>query len=168
MSGERPPTLLGLPSYLASQVSRYGRRYLAVVLGRHDLLLVHYAILTALDDLGPMSQQQLADSLDLDKSHLVTRIDDLESRKLVRRDRDPGDRRRHRVTLTAAGGRLVRTLRPVALQSQHGLLETLSADEQQTLLTLLRRVLAANDQQRLGGTTELPPHTPDDDQAPAV
>lgn len=31
----------------------------------------YHAVLSALDDLDPLSQQQLADSLDLDKSHLV-------------------------------------------------------------------------------------------------
>jgi MarR family transcriptional regulator, lower aerobic nicotinate degradation pathway regulator len=167
---ERPPSLLVLPSYLASQVSRYGRRDLAVVLSGHNLLLVHHAILVALDDFGPLSQQQLANALDLDKSHLVGRIDFLESRKLVRRAKDPSDRRRHRVTLTASGRRLVERLQPVAHQSQQRFLQTLSAEEQETLLTLLRRVLAANDEARLNGADgeSLPPYTADDDQAPAV
>ena len=35
----RPPTVLELPAYLAGQVSRFGRRYLAEVLAEHDLLL---------------------------------------------------------------------------------------------------------------------------------
>ena len=75
----RPPSLLELPSYLAGQVSRFGRRYLAKVLAEHDLLLVHHAILSALSDFGAQSQQQVANTLDLDKSHLVGRIDQLEA-----------------------------------------------------------------------------------------
>jgi DNA-binding MarR family transcriptional regulator len=141
----RPPSLLALPSYVAAQVSKYGRRRLEEVLREHGLLLGHLAILTALDDFGPMSQQQLADSLDFDKSHLVGRIDVLEERDLVTRTQDPDDRRRHRVALTPAGRTLLNRLRPVAKQSQKGFLEALTAAEQRTLISLLRRVLSAND-----------------------
>lgn len=165
----RPQSLLELPSYVAGQVSRFGRRHLAQVLERHDLQLVHYAILTALHDLGPQSQQDIANVLDLDKSHLVARIDLLERRRLVRRAQDPSDRRRHRVTLTPAGRRLVNTLRPAAARSQESLLDSLSETEQRTLMSLLRRVLAANDANRLGNTgAPQPPHTDDDDQAPTI
>lgn len=114
----------------------------------HGLVLVHHAVLSALDDFGAMSQQQLADSLDLDKSHLVGSIDHLEGRDLVTRTRDPGDRRRNQVALTAAGKTLIDELKPVARQSQHGFLDALSAAEQETLVSLLRRVLASNDAAR--------------------
>jgi DNA-binding MarR family transcriptional regulator len=168
MSPTRPPSLTELPSYLASQVSKYGRRHLEAVLAEHELRLVHHAVLSALDDLGPLSQQQLADALDLDKSHLVGRIDDLERRQLVTRERDPVDRRRHALTLTPVGKALADRLRPVALESQRQFLATLGADEQETLISLLRRVLAANDAARLGAAEapSSPPH-PDDHQAPA-
>jgi MarR family transcriptional regulator, lower aerobic nicotinate degradation pathway regulator len=126
-----------------------GRRHLEKVLGEHGLRLVHHAVLSALDDFGPLSQQQLADSLDLDKSHLVARIDDLEGRGLVTRERDSADRRRHRVTLTPAGSTLVTQLRPVALASQRAFLNALSTGEQETLVALLGRVLKDNDHGRL-------------------
>ena len=165
----RPPSLLELPSYVAGQVSRIGRRYLAEVLAEHELQLVHHAILSALYDLGPQSQQDVANALDLDKSHLVGRIDLLEDRGLVRRAPDRTDRRRYQLTLTPQGRRLVTRLRPAARQSQQSFLGALSDAEQQTLLSLLRQVLAANDAARLGNTgAPRPPHTDDDDQAPAV
>ena len=166
----RPPSLLELPSYVAGQVSRLGRRSAAEELGRHDLLLVHHAILGALSDFGPQSQQEVANALDLDKSHLVARIDQLEERGLVRRERDASDRRRHRVTLTPAGRRLARKLRPVALRSQQQFLDSLTRPEQEQLLALLTRVLEVNDAARLGHreAPPLPRHTADDDEAPAV
>jgi DNA-binding MarR family transcriptional regulator len=142
-------------------------RHLEVVLAEHDLRLVHHALLSALDDLGPLSQQQLADSLDLDKSHLVGRIDDLESRALVTRERDPGDRRRHRVTPTPAGKALVDQLRPVARASQQTFLDGLSAAQQQSLIALLGRVLAANDRARLGAASDHRHPPTDPHQVPA-
>lgn len=145
----RPPSLLAQPSYLASQVSKFGRRHLEAALSEHGLLLGHEAVLSALDDFGSLSQQELADALDFDKSHLVGRIDMLESRGLVTRTQDPSDRRRNKVTLTPEGQALVDQLRPVALESQRGFLDSLSPAEQATLISLLRKILAANDAARL-------------------
>ncbi len=149
----RPPSLLAQPSYLASQVSKYGRRQLEVALARHDLQLAHDAILSALDDFGALSQQQLADALDLDKSRIVGWVDDLTGRHLVTRSQDPADRRRNVVALTDRGRRLVKKLGPIASQSQCGFLGALSPAEQRTLGTLLRRVLEANDARSLGPRT---------------
>ncbi len=141
----RPPSLLALPSYTTAQVSKYGRRRLEDVLREDGLRLGHLAVLIALDDFGPLAQQQLADALDFDKSHLVGRIDTLEEEDLVTRTRDPDDRRRHRVALTPAGRTLLERLGPAATQSQKGFLDALTVAEQRTLISLLRRVLAAND-----------------------
>jgi MarR family transcriptional regulator, lower aerobic nicotinate degradation pathway regulator len=145
---DRPPSLLAQPSYLASQVSKYGRRLLVAALAEHDLRLIDFAVLLSLDDFGARSQQQLADSLDFDKSDLVGRIDRLEQRGLVTRSQDPADRRRNLVKLTRRGRALVRRLQPVALRSQEGFLDALSKEEQETLVALLRRVLVANDAAR--------------------
>jgi MarR family transcriptional regulator, lower aerobic nicotinate degradation pathway regulator len=146
----RPPSLLAQPAYLASQVSRYGRREFERALSKRGLTLIHHGVLTALDDLGPLAQQQLADSLDHDKSHLVRHIDHLERHRLVTRVQDPTDRRRNQVAITDAGRALLRKLRTAERRSQHGFLDALSPDEQQTLQLLLRRVLDANDSARLG------------------
>jgi len=144
----RPPSLLAQPAYLASQVSRYGRREFERALSEHGLRLIHHGVLTALDDLGPLAQQQLADSLDHDKSHLVRHIDHLESHGLVTRVPDPTDRRRNQVAITDAGRTLLRGLRTAERRSQQGFLDVLSPVEQRTLESLLRRVLAANDSAR--------------------
>jgi len=157
----RPPSLLGLPSYLTSQVARFGYRYLERCLADRGLLLAHHAVLTALDDFGPLSQQQLADSLALDKSHLVGRIDHLEARGLVERAKDPIDRRRHRVRITPDGRALLDELRPHAERSQEQFLSALSDAERRTLTTLLRRVLDANDASRLAGDPRQATHQQD-------
>ncbi|MEJ7824597.1 MAG: MarR family winged helix-turn-helix transcriptional regulator [Solirubrobacteraceae bacterium] len=122
----------------------------------HNLVLIHHAILAAVDDFGPRSQQQLADSLGFDKSHFVARIDNLERRGLITRAPDPGDRRRNQVALTPAGKTLIDQLRPVAQASQDGFLQTLTPAEQGTLISLLRRVLDANDEDRLAATARPP------------
>lgn len=64
----------------------------------------------------------------------------------------------------------MKKLRPMALESQRQFLGTLSEEERDTLLSLLKRVVAANDAVRFGHTERpaLPSRTADDDQAPAV
>lgn len=141
----RPPSLLALPSYLASQVATHGSRHLEAALDEHRLLRGHHAVLVALDDFGPLSQQQLAASLKVDKSHLVGRVDDLETRGLITRAPDPSDRRRHHIALTAPGRALLSQLRLAATQSEQRFLYALSAEERHTFTALLRRVLTAND-----------------------
>ena len=144
----RAPSLLAQPAYLAGQVSKYGRRELDRALGERGLALIQHAVLATLDDLGPLSQQQLADSLDFDKSHLVAQLDRLEERGLVKRMPDQTDRRRKQLQLTAAGKALLGELEPIAGRSQKGLLDSLSAAEQRTLISLLQRVVDANDAAR--------------------
>ncbi|RKN10245.1 MarR family transcriptional regulator [Streptomyces radicis] len=149
--GPRPPSLLALPSYLTSQVARFGRRLLEDALDSRGLLPTHHAILTALEDFGPMSQQRLAAALDVDKSHLVGRVDRVERAGLAVRTRDPDDRRRHRVTLTPKGAALLAELRPIALASQERFLAPLDAAERETLNALLLRLLDAGDEARRSG-----------------
>jgi DNA-binding MarR family transcriptional regulator len=145
----RPPTLLDLPSYVAGSVARIGHGRLVEALAHDGLRLPHFAILTALSDFGPLAQHELADRLNLNRSHLVGYLDHIEQRGLVRRDRDPQDRRRQRVALTREGQAVARRLQDAARRSQDELLEVLSASERQTLLRLLRKVLHADDERRL-------------------
>lgn len=145
----RPPTLLALPSYLAGNVARIGHRLLLDALAEHELRLAHFAVLAALADFGPLAQHELAERLDINRSHLVGYVDDIEQRGLVLRGRDPRDRRRQRVALTRSGRALLRRLQGVAHRSQTEFLQELSEPERQTLIALLRRVLHANDQTRI-------------------
>lgn len=144
-SEPRPPTLLALPSYLAGHVARIGHRKLADALAEHDLRLPHFAVLAGLSDFGPLAQHDLADRLRLRRPHLGGYIDQIERLGLVRRERDPQDRRRQRVALTPAGTRLVRHLTKVAGAAQDDLLVGLSEAERDTLTELLRRVVSADD-----------------------
>lgn len=64
-----------------------------------------YSILAILDTDGPGSQQDLAQLLGKAPGVIVPALDALEARGLVERTRDPDDRRRSRVMLTAAGAR---------------------------------------------------------------
>jgi DNA-binding MarR family transcriptional regulator len=61
------------------------------------------AVLTRLAGPEPLSQQEAARQLGIDRTTMVALVDGLERKRLVGRRPDPGDRRKNIVELTAAG-----------------------------------------------------------------
>jgi DNA-binding MarR family transcriptional regulator len=148
---DRPPTLLALPaSYVAAWVSKRARTDVQLALAEHGLATSDHGVLVALADFGALSQQQLADRLGADKSHIVRLIDQLEQRELITRAPDPNDRRRHRIELTAAGRKLVRAITPITEEIEAAHLQALSPAERRTLTALLQRVLESQDRDSSG------------------
>lgn len=66
-----------------------------------------YTVLFALRQSGPSSQRTLARRAAIDPSELVACLDGLSRTGLVRRSRDPADRRRHIVSMTRDGMELL-------------------------------------------------------------
>src|SRR3954451_16596729 len=60
-------------------------------------------VLRYLDATGAISQTELADGINVDAATLIETLDELEADGLIRREIDPDDRRRRRITLTPAG-----------------------------------------------------------------
>jgi DNA-binding MarR family transcriptional regulator len=94
-------------------------------------------VLWLLDDEGSMSQQQLGRKLRIDRTTMVKMVDQLESRKLVRRKDHPEDRRVYLVELTPAGKKALAALQKVADQMEKKLLIGFTEDERM----LIRRAL---------------------------
>src|ERR1700761_1844840 len=70
----------------------------------------HIIALKLLGERGPMTQHAVGVALSLDPSNVVGLLNELEERGLITRRRDPADRRRHIVELSAAGsGELAQT-----------------------------------------------------------
>ena len=76
------------------------------------LTVSQFGVLEALVHLGPLSQRELAQKILKSGGNVTMVIDNLEKRGLVTRERDEKDRRLYRITLTAAGRKLIRSIFP--------------------------------------------------------
>ena len=104
------PLLAGPPKELLSSTTFLLKRLGFAAKDRsHDafqgtgLSAFHFAVLALLEEDPRETQAVIADALGYDRSHIVRLLDELEERDLVVRKRDPEDRRRHVVKMTAEG-----------------------------------------------------------------
>jgi DNA-binding MarR family transcriptional regulator len=85
----------------------------------------------------------LRKALLLSSGGMTKRLAGLESRELVRREADAGDRRLRAVTLTAAGRDLVDAVLPDHIANEERLLRDLDASERRELARLLEKLAVA-------------------------
>jgi DNA-binding MarR family transcriptional regulator len=104
-----------------------------------------YSVLALLDEQPQEAQALIADTLGLDRSQLVRILDGLEDRGLIARHRDKTDRRRHTVSVTAAGRRQLQRLRATIDELEDDLLAPLDAADRETLHVLLLQLASTHD-----------------------
>jgi DNA-binding MarR family transcriptional regulator len=88
------------------------------------------------------SQVELSRIGNLDKSAIVTIVDDLEKRGLAIRGRSSSDRRRNSLFLTAQGEKLMKEMLDLAMATEQPLRDGLSAKEYDQLFELLEKARA--------------------------
>jgi MarR family transcriptional regulator, lower aerobic nicotinate degradation pathway regulator len=104
----------------------------------------HYGVLAALAELGPVSQQTLADIFAVDRSTMVGFVDELEERGHIRRGKNPSDRRAYALELTGSGALLQQEATKLLEGCERHYLDPLSAAERELLLDLLGRLVAGD------------------------
>lgn len=99
-----------------------------------------FGVLEALLHLGPLEPCQLGPRLLTSRPNVILLVDQLEERGLVRRAPVPGDRRRVRVELTAAGKRAIAKAFAGHVRRVVREMSALSAGEQEGLARLCKRL----------------------------
>jgi DNA-binding MarR family transcriptional regulator len=100
-----------------------------------------FGVLTTLAELGPLSQQAIGDHLQIDRTTMVSMMDELEGSSLVRRERNPRDRRAYAVTLTGKGRTAQRRAAKALDGARDEFFAPLSPPERQQLFELLDRLV---------------------------
>jgi DNA-binding MarR family transcriptional regulator len=139
-SYETPPSVAFLVSRLGYEVSSQ----LAAGLAPLGIEPRDFGLLRAIAQAVGGSQRSIGQSLNIPPSRMVTLIDDLESRRLVRRRPHPSDRRAHALYLTPAGKRLLGKAAAAAMEVETALCAGLAPAEREQLLGLLGRLAAGS------------------------
>lgn len=115
------------------------RSHLDALLRPSGLTAAQYTALTVLGDASDLTSAQLARQCFVTSQSMADMVGTLEARKLVNRRRDPADRRRLVLSLSANGRRLLARLQPKVAAVEAQMLSGLSARQSAEL----RRHLAA-------------------------
>src|SRR3954453_369674 len=103
----------------------------------HNLKPRQFQLLGLLHDRGGLAQRDLVQTMDMAPSKSFTLLNRLEAEGLVSRERDPADRRRHLVTLTAAGEKRLASASRAQKDTEQALFASLDDDQREQLRGLL-------------------------------
>ena len=148
-----PQQLVGSTTFLLKRLGYTAKERSMSAYEQLGLHPYHHAILIALGEGSHETQGSIADALGYDRGQLVGLLDELERRGLVERRRDPQDRRRHLVSLTADGKRMLSGLNKVARENEDAFLDPLTDAERETLHALLLKLAEKHEP----GCAPLPP-----------
>jgi MarR family transcriptional regulator, lower aerobic nicotinate degradation pathway regulator len=142
---ELPAELRACTAFLLARVG-YAIKAVAIEeFERAGFSLYQYSVLAVLGEGAKETQATVADALGLDRSQLVGVLDGLEERGLIERKRDPNDRRRHTVSVTAEGQSELVKMRAIVARIEDSFFEPLDAASRQELHDALLRLASHYD-----------------------
>ena len=99
-----------------------------------------FGVLETIYHLGPMRQGEVSSKLLRSTGNMTLVLDNLEARSLVRRERNPEDRRSLTIHLTETGEKMIQRIFPLMAAAITAEFDVLSAEEQSTLGNLTRKL----------------------------
>mgnify|MGYP001816567880 CR=1 FL=1 len=108
---------------------------------KHDINITEWRILAVLGRYPGLTASQVVEKTAMDKVAISRGVKSLMSRKLLKRQTDPNDRRRRRLYLTnRKGQKVMEQVIPQARQYEQRLLEALDPEETEALLLILDKL----------------------------
>ena len=126
--------------FMLAQAARRAAHSADEALAPLSLDVRRHSILSSIEGGPPRSQLEIANSLLIDRTTMARLARDLEGAGLIKRDRDPRDRRNYSLSLTPAGSETL-TETHARLNTVHDeFLGELDPDERKFLLQILGRL----------------------------
>jgi DNA-binding MarR family transcriptional regulator len=123
-------------------LTRLSRRvYAHATVERLGMNMKQVAMLAALREQGALPQTTLTDTMKLTQNTVVTWLNELEASGYIERNRDPADRRKHNVAITAKGLAGLDRAESELRKLEDDVLAGLTADERTQLRKLLAKAL---------------------------
>lgn len=136
--------LLGRTGFLLAKAAQRVRDAYDSQLDPMGMTGRHGGVLAILGEKGNISQSEIGSCTYIDRTTVVAVIDDLEKLGLVERKEHPTDRRSHAIYLTEKGKEFLPKIDKQAMETEHKFLECLNAQEQKTLIQLLRKLVLSH------------------------
>ena len=114
---------------LAKQYSRY-----------FNITLPEWRVLAVLASQQPLTANEMGERTNLDKVKMSRAINRMLTTGLLEKEKDPYDKRRTLLRVSAAGWDIYRRIVPIALAHQSELLSVLTPEEQVMLGTLINKL----------------------------
>lgn len=108
------------------------------------LRIVTFSALGIVVENPDISQTQLAQALQIERSGVVVIVDELENADLISRNKVEGDRRSYALRATLKGRNLWSRTEKLVHEHEDGILSGLSPAERETLKSLLGRIIEDN------------------------
>ena len=138
--GDKAPTSL---AFLLSQVGVYASQQFHEAIAEADIHPPLFRVLNVVDAAEGQSQHTIGEAIQVPPSRMVAIVDELEDRGLIERRPHPGDRRVRALFLTPEGRKVLNRGRKIAMAHEERLTEGLSKKESEELISLLRKLAAA-------------------------
>jgi DNA-binding MarR family transcriptional regulator len=134
------PALSGYTGYLLTRAyvraRAIGKSFMPPGRQPHEM-----SVLATMRETAPISQRRLGDMLGINRTIMVKVVDQLETDGLVRRERDPADRRSYALAPTQEGLAALARMHKAAGTGEAEITENLTGDEARRLTELLLRLL---------------------------
>ncbi|MGO9907211.1 MAG: MarR family winged helix-turn-helix transcriptional regulator [Solirubrobacteraceae bacterium] len=135
-AGGISPALAAQPGFLLRVAAVEAERRWAEALPAGLTPRLHL-VLASVAASGPSSQQQLADRLSINRTVMVSVVDELEGKGLLERSRNPADRRSYALAITAAGRRALARMDRATERADASLMALLGTEQDEQLATRL-------------------------------
>jgi DNA-binding MarR family transcriptional regulator len=132
--------LQNLIGYNLRRAHAVQRQRFAAVFSPHGIRPVLLSALGLIYETPNLRQSDLGKMLDVKRANVVTMLDELEQRGLVKRRRSNQDRRAHEIELTARGREQTRQWLELHARLEEDLVKGLGLRERDQLLVLLRKI----------------------------